>query len=262
MKITGSAHGTVVVKGGPGSGFAGHAGRPGEVGGSAAVAIEKPKTTVVTPTDLGEDWIVNIDGDRIDMREGMEAIYVDSYNDVNMGRFGKGYFITGKDKLVDITGEFGGGTNDHPGFIAAVADREAFGLTKAGAKNFMKAYIGASSGDIGRGWNKIFESGAIRVRELGDQLAIETNHVDTPTLKRLQRLYDAGKLGLNIKQKITWEGHADYETYTSGHLDVRDVTMEDFLSAKYAVNGVLKEFDENIVTLPRMTAVLKSNTQV
>jgi hypothetical protein len=34
MKITGSAHGTVVVKGGPGSGDFGHAGRPGMVGGS------------------------------------------------------------------------------------------------------------------------------------------------------------------------------------------------------------------------------------
>jgi hypothetical protein len=43
MKITGSAHGTVVVKGGPGSGFSGHAGRPGQVGGSAADAAGRPR---------------------------------------------------------------------------------------------------------------------------------------------------------------------------------------------------------------------------
>lgn len=304
MKIIGTAHG-VIIKGGPGSGFAGHAGIPGHQGGSQAEfgsgwkpfssneytkdipggrlkiqVLDGGKTIYARfePTDSGavkfpkkitngavgvDEYEKFISGklgiqkpepkvEETKPTDGLET--VDSYDKIQSKEIGgtdsKGYFIMPDGKLVDINSEFGPGTNDHVGFLTAGEHPEAFGMSKNEAKKFLAAYENDDAGTIGEGWNKVFQSGIIRVREFGDEIAIETNTMDNSTLHRLQKLYDGSKLGLPYKARISWLG---WDTQT----EMFDVTMEDFLSARYVVNGVLKEKEESIITLPRITATLK-----
>jgi hypothetical protein len=184
-----------VYKGGPGSGFAGHQGIPGHQGGSQSGMV---------------------------------------YADVKSSKYGKGYLISGgTENLYSISDEFGGGTNDHVGFMAMSETPEDFGLSKVEAKAMLKAYENGDEAIVDY-WKKAFISGLIRVREFGNEIAIETMGVNNATLRRMQRLYDKGKLGLKPDSKITWEG-------MGGNL-VINTDMKEFLSTKYVTAEGLKEY--------------------
>jgi hypothetical protein len=59
-----------------------------------------------------------------------DLVLVDKASDIRSGDMGKGYFITPEDKLVDITGDFGAGTNDHVGYMVASDHGEKLGVDK------------------------------------------------------------------------------------------------------------------------------------
>lgn len=176
-------------QGGTGSGFEDHKGRPGMVGGSSK-------------------------------GQGGGA----SYSNIKGGEFGKGYIVTGKGNVYDVSNEFGGGTNDHVGFIAISENVGEFGLTDQQAEEMLTAYENLDSGPVMDAWDKVFGSGAIRVREFGKEVAIDTKSLDNKTLKRMQKLYDNDKLGFPSGAKITWSD-ASQNNYISS------VSVEEFLDA-------------------------------
>jgi len=145
----------------------------------------------------------------------------------------RGYFISGDDRLIDITDEFGGGSNDHPGAFLAMEKPEIFGMSKAMAKKFAKAYEDAeASEDMTKGWDAIFNSGAIRVRQFGDTVYVESRHVDRGTLRRLQKMHDINKF--NVPSKMVWSS-------SSWDGPTIEATAAEFLSAKYVTGDTLKE---------------------
>lgn len=208
----------IAVKGSAKSGNYGHAGIPGKVGGS-----QKKSTGVVTATtpvsgiiDLkpSSDKLLSLKDDPT----GTTRL-VDKVEDVKTGKMGRGYFILGEDidspykgKIVDITGEFSGGSNDHPGFVAGSTSPELFGMSVSDANKLYRAYTTDTimSGDwMAEGWDKIFQSGAIRVRQFGKPVNLDTKAVDTATMRKLQTLYDDGKLDFKPHETNYWVGTDD-----------------------------------------------------
>ena len=279
-----------VKKGGPGSGFAGHAGRPGEVGGSAAEGrliigntyrFQHPdysKDKFVVESYNAKHKLYNVRyGDRSvgtiseselefikpviigsaivgkptkkpvveDTNDYSNVKTVKQYDDITDTNFGKGYFINANDgTIVDVSDI---PTEGHIDYIAK--HPEAFGVDT----NTIKQYKKYNDGGIIL--NKLLSNGFVRIREYNHEVNIETQSIDTTTFRKLQHLYDTGKLGGFVANKKNYWSSTNNAQGTT-------FTYDDFLSAKYVVNGVLKEYAKNIVTLPRMTAVLKSNTQV
>jgi hypothetical protein len=224
---------TLRLKGGSGSGNFGHPGREGEVGGSAPEGGGGS-----TPKDVPLTTWTEARGD---------IVLLDSYDDVKETSFGKGYFIMPNGKIIDVsldlTGqpEEGSQQDDHVGMIVASGAYELFGLTKSQAK--------ALGNTFGKGrerqydqpieeFNEAMEAvtairnNAIRVREYKNEVDIDTPKIDVPTLRRLQRLFDTKVLGVPSGKTLVWSD-AEYSTTTA--------SLEEFLDAKYVVNGVLKE---------------------
>lgn len=152
---------------------------------------------------------------------------VAKYSDISKGdEMGKGYILSGSDDLYDITNEFGGGTNDHVGFVALSENPEVFGMAKQDAKDFLTAYENLDGDGMGDGWQKFYDSGAIRVREFGNEIAVDSKALNTKTLERLQYLHGIGKFGFAPGQKLTWSDNFEMNT-------LRDISLEEFLQAEY-----------------------------
>lgn len=199
-----------------------------------------PNTDLPGYVDYRKSLGTNVKLDRdekADFLESLDDIHpvapVNSYSDVKESKFGKGYLLSGTNELYDITGEFGGGTNDHPGYIAASSAPEKFGLTDKQANDMLAGYMIGNPNPIVDNWDRMFRSGMVRVREFGKESTIESEHVDDKTLRRLQRLYDENKLDLDPKKNHTW-GSANQDEYIQ-------FTAADFLSAKH-VNELRPRF--------------------
>jgi len=221
----------------------------------------KPKVSDVRPDPLADlpgyiDYRkslgtgVKLDkSEKADFLESLDDIHpatpVNSYSDVKESKFGKGYLLSGNNDLYDITGEFGGGTNDHPGYIAASSAPEKFGLTDKQANDMLAGYMIGNPNPIVDNWDRMFRSGMVRVREFGKESTIESEHVDDKTLRRLQRLYDDNKLDLDPKKNHTW-GNSNQDEYIQ-------FSATDFLSAKH-VNELRPRFK----TLKSILALLKN----
>jgi hypothetical protein len=145
-------------KGGPGSGNYGHAGRPNLRGGSM------PKSMAMSRTS-GKDA-----ADRQAIAAGKKAVVeqassspvvqepklVDTIDSVPHSKYGRGYFINSDDKLLSVSDEFGGGTNDHVGFIMASEHPELIGLTKDAVSKF-NAASKKLFGESGEDYNEEYE---------------------------------------------------------------------------------------------------------
>jgi hypothetical protein len=92
---------------------------------------------------------------------------VDVFSDIKMGDMGRGAFIMPDNKLVDVTGDFGGGTNDHVGMFVTAEHPEEFGISKSLAAKITKEAEGgmAEFQNTMKGWNKVYGKGIIRVRD-------------------------------------------------------------------------------------------------
>lgn len=198
-------------KGSSKSGNYGHAGRPGKVGGS--VPKGGAVTTAVAPTT---------------QEESTGVTKVQTYDQIKSSRHGKGYFIAPDGGLVDITSDFGGGTNDHVGFVVAMEHPEVLGLDKA-ASNKLKAastkLYGPSGNDYNERyeaaydkayeqlWNGIREAGLVRVRIFGDEVAIDGLRVNDRLPGKLQDLVFNDKLPGTRKTRYSIED-ADWTSST------------------------------------------------
>lgn len=266
-----------VNKGGPGSGHFGHAGRPGKVGGSVpssvAMSIRTGRTAKKRQEEAAKKAAERSQRAAKKAEPQAETLsvagytweveppkFVDNYEDVQVrekyGLKSLGYMILGDNRMVDITGEFGGGTNDHVGFAVAGDNPKLFGMSREQADRFLESYVtGNDVEHIVEGWDTIFNSGAIRVRQFGDEVDIETATIDRRTLRRLQRLYDEGKLHIPFGTTHYWEAGI-------GRGSVR-FTFRDFLDADFVdVEGQrLKEVSQTEEG-PTMKVVLKGRGNI
>ena len=160
--------------------FPDHKGRPGKVGGSLPRGVTEIKLY-----------------DTEDQIPEAEMYEEDS----------KGYFILPNNKLVSLSDEFGPGTNDHVGYIAATENPEMFGLSEEDVPKFLDALDEGDGYTISFYWQKIYDSGVLRVREFENTIYIQSQNVDLPTFKRLKKLYDTNKIRYNWNNKLSnvWE---------------------------------------------------------
>ncbi len=191
----------VISKGGSGSGFHGHAGRPGEVGGSQAENVAQ------------SDNIAGIKGLRVvDTVEEM----ADGYN----GAYHTGYWLSYNGKILDYT-DADEQLKDHLSILDALRKTEE-------GKKFIKDFFGVTkiSGSLNGLGNAIIENGGIRVVMFNN---IVTAKRDNATLHKLQKLVDDAKIVLDVDAVNGW-GSLD----TNGLL--HGFSYDDFMSAKYVKN--------------------------
>ena len=108
---------SIRLKGGEGSGHHGHTGLAGVHGGSLPAGAG-------TTTKPEKKWTGGVVGNISEIQ--------------TKRKYGRGWFITAKEQIVNITGEFGGGTNDHVGYAAASENPELLGISKETVDAFNK----------------------------------------------------------------------------------------------------------------------------
>lgn len=165
-----------------------------------------------------------------------------TYHDVKEGKYGKGWMITPSGGMVDVTDEFGGGTNDHVGIFMLperfgdfnISDKEAAKAVSVMKK--MKRYemLSEKTGDS-KYDDKIYDllddftvatsnlmmaamkKGAVRVRqhsELSDFVSIQGEGL---TLDRFRKLVQSQKIpfGRHLKYEIEGlEGEDKHHIYS------------------------------------------------
>lgn len=147
--------GTIVEKGGPGSGNFHHGGRPGQVGGSS------PFDTVVDTADKLQDSY--------------------GYN---------AYFITPEGKLLDV---YAGGYKGHAEYMARHAS--SMGLTEQEAADIVdEGGWPKDAARRWHALDKVTQAGYVRVAVTPTDLNIEMSHVDTAALRQVKRWVDDNKL--------------------------------------------------------------------
>ncbi len=183
---------TIRVKGGEGSGFHNHAGRPGKIGGSAPMSLIRLSNKL--------QYVDNVDELVVKQNIG--------------GTDTVSYFIAPNGKLLDVHQK---SETEHISFVYRFS--EEFGIPPM---------TSASSGRDT--WEQVMKNGYIRVRAWphgnDSQTAIEVNKLDTETLRKLQKMYDNGKLFYT--REVTLEGSEDGR-------QIWGIPFEEFLSAKYVV---------------------------
>lgn len=233
----------IIQKGGKGSGNWGHAGRPGKIGGSApqsgvgaAMSLRTGKTAkirqaqaanVQPPNNIRQnieiaakarqyhdvtdvEYLDSINYPE-DYREPMNVM--DSFDDLVVSEYGGGYFITGDGTLVDLTPEFGPGTNDHPGGQIAISNPAMVNVpysatTKLAAEN-LKDEFGDGWMDAYEGvWSNLQKTNTrISVGNRGGGMSIQSPTMDNNTLKQIQSWNKENKLPAAdyIGRDIYWE---------------------------------------------------------
>lgn len=133
------------------------------------------------------------------------ARYVDTYDDVHRATTGVmalhggvGYYITPDNKLLDLNNE------SHVDALADPAFAEDLGITLDEAEQLRDPNRLRWARAVGPISDKAQKAGTIAVRETLDTINIDTAELDNSTLRRLQRLYDADKLGLPFNKTIEW----------------------------------------------------------
>ena len=125
-----------------------------------------------------------------------QAIIVDWNHRIHIG--GKAWFILNNSKLVDVSKDWDAGArrgkrNDHIGISTVKNYLDLFGLKQSEINS--KEII-----------SSVLKNGHIRVRIFENSTCIETNSVDTNTLKKLQELFYKKKLEFNSASNHYWSG--------------------------------------------------------
>lgn len=215
------------IKGGSGSGNFGHSGRPGKVGGSGGGSgnwegpgqpryahDNNPKRN--SPQNRAEK-----------PKEGETAVAtgpkpLQHHSEIKEGPMGRGWFITKKGDLYDVTSDFGAGTNDHVGVFLLPVVGEKLGLSpkKVGKLAELRKRLDEMAPDDKR-WdklsdkyqwmasdlmNEVLSKGVIRVRAFKSSISIEGENMP---LKRVQQLMKAGKIPSDKKSKFYVDGTDD-----------------------------------------------------
>jgi SPP1 gp7 family putative phage head morphogenesis protein len=184
-----------LFKGGPGSGHFGHEGRPGQVGGSAS----------------GE-------GSQLPESRPQTA------DDIKMGpTMGRGWLINTNNSLIDVTSDFGGGTNDHVGIFIIEDYGEELGLSKEDVNRLKKMSKEVEEGDLNDDktseladeyamlasdkLNELMGKGVIRVRDWEDiGVSIQGEKM---SLSRIQSLIEKNKIPSRKDAEYSIEGTND-----------------------------------------------------
>ena len=122
---------------------------------------------------------------------------VRKYDQIKEGKMGKGAFVMPDGELIDVTGDFGGGTNDHVGVFVMAEKPEKFGLTKALVKKMNKEFESGDYDAIDQAWQKVYDKGIVRVRsfegEVGKSASLDFR-ADKVSLAKVQSLVEKGTL--------------------------------------------------------------------
>ena len=167
--------GTEVMKGGEGSGNFGHAGREGEVGGSA------PTGGSISYAEKAKDY-------QISNTSQMER---DPFAGIQRG------FITEEGILLDAK------KYSHEKFADeilnvdanAVSDQNREWLDKLGLEQIDNPEVTA------------IMDGLTRIHILRDEIAITTKLMDTPTLHRIQKYFTSGIIKRPLDSSVSWSGY-------------------------------------------------------
>jgi len=167
--------GTEVMKGGEGSGNFGHAGREGEVGGSA------PTGGSISYAEKAKDY-------QISNTSQMER---DPFAGIQRG------FITEEGILLDTK------KYSHEKFADeilnvdanAVSDQNREWLDKLGLEQIDNPEVTA------------IMDGLTRIHILRDEIAITTKLMDTPTLHRIQKYFTSGIIKRPLDSSVSWSGY-------------------------------------------------------
>lgn len=260
------------LKGGPGSGNFGHGGLHGVWGGS------------------GEDNGKDEEGQEEDpySQDLKFTKIVEHHSDIEMGKWGKGYFIREDGSLVDVTSDFGGGTNDHVGFFIALDNPDILGvdvdladrakqlldsmdvLSDWGGEEFRKLedeYYDVMS----EVWHDIDAAGNIRVRVWDLPSRGRSVAIDGPIdrVSELQNLVLDGKIPSNV-DSYSWDSRrAGYFRFTYDELmsaeyirDLKYSRSKEFSDPSYhdallefgTKENVLASLDEKIASYDREIA--------
>jgi len=249
-------------KGGPGSGHWGHAGRPGQRGGGRAgssiqivVGAERRAAKIGKPAESTEPNI---------------PLY-DTADQIAGGHFGKGYFIRNDGKLVDISSDFGGATNDHVGYIVASGPggADALGLdqSKIDAFKVIDGVVYGTYDDKGNRltpgidfegpnaddlefewqdryvemWEDVWAAGNTRVRAFKHETAIDGLAGTSSNIKKLQNWVLEGKIDLDpTKGKIGWETDKEFIRFSWSDLMTAKNVSDLRLSGKSLDTDVLE----------------------
>jgi len=242
----------VVLKGGVGSGFYGHKGRPGEVGGSVSEGVSNYKpysddNPILTANSFKE-------------LEERNVSKLNHFDDMQ----GFGYTILPDGTLLDS-----GTEQEHTiTVIQAIRNKpELFnGIDESSIKEFEDNYTSyAAFGKLPFMFSKEMREKLIRVRAFYDTnnmltgIAISTNKIDKIALRKLQNLVDDGKLPARSSNgnpiNIDW---TTYETFNRVSLNspvpnsqtaiLTDFSMDDLLMADHVVDsGEFDGFDNNVM---------------
>lgn len=228
--------GTLVEKGGPGSGNYGHEGRPGQVGGS-------------TP---GSSWMPDEDDEPLAEDHGHPSGTITDFlmegnhpkiqtfatvNDLPRTAFGTAYWITDTEAIVSTdVGQHRFHTQIIAGLMSHKPDYLGDDFT-ADEKSNMQRVLSYNSPE-----NTIVEGvglrkGWIKVRDKNGDVEIVTNEFTRSTLSKIKRLVDEEKIPLTTKRyEVAWyEGDQFY--HWSG-------TSEELMTAKHVVRFPGSQFIE------------------
>ncbi len=216
-------------KGGPGSGHWGHVGRPGLHGGGRTGGL----SSIVHGAIRRRDKLSGLKKPKVHL--------YDTADQIEGGRMGKGYFINKDNKLIDISSDFGGGTNDHVGYVVASGPGgvEALGVeqekidifnevdgrlygTYDEKGNELTPGIDWGSPDAdeiefewqdkyGDMWSSIFDAGNTRVRAFQHETVIDGLPTTKSSIRKIQNWVLEGKIELDPKKgKLGWEGEGGF----------------------------------------------------
>lgn len=99
---------------------------------------------------------------------------VSKFSELKVGEYGRGAFLMPDNSLVDVTADFGGGTNDHVGVFQMAEHPEEFGITKLQASKAVKEMEEGSDDNSAtrKMWDKVYNKGLVRVRQHEGQVNV------------------------------------------------------------------------------------------
>ena len=132
---------------------------------------------------------------------------------------GKAYWIFKDGSMIDISGDMGGGTDDHVGFLATAYEKglqDKFGVTEDEAQQLRDAYENGEGSEVFHYvQQKIFGAGVLRVRLYTGQAMIDSYDRTKDVVERVFSLiqkynpktiyWSTFKQGLDTNQEYTLE---------------------------------------------------------
>jgi hypothetical protein len=173
-----------------------------------------------------------------EIKEGVkeQIKYLKDEKEIKVGsEMGRGWFIAPDGDLIDVTSDFGGGTNDHVGMfiISGVGDKLKLPSNKIEKLKKMEDYINGPDFDFNNDEdlldkqmmlgsdmiNLAMKKGTIRVREFeGNYISIQGEGL---SLNKIQALIEKNKIPSNKRAKYSIEGTDDhYADYVQTNLSV------------------------------------------